>query len=283
MNILIVDGDRLVLDGLAESICRLFPKGDIHAETSADCAAKWCDELKMHSKTLDYAFLETVLPEKNGIELAGELKNSFPRLKIIFCTSSKDFAVEAFALRAIGYLIKPVTSDDISSVLDDMAPEWRECGKTNEDKKDIRVQAFGDFEIFVDGRNLEFKRQKAKELLAYLVDRHGASVTTERIASILFPEDNYDKALKNRVTAIISSLRSTLRGAGIEDMLVKSWNQLAVNVQRFTCDAYDYERLDAAALNSYRGEYMFGYEWAEFSTATYDNIKKNLEKEHEYR
>ena len=35
----------------------------------------------------------------------------------------------------------------------------------------------------MDGKNLKFEREKAKELLAYLVDRHGASVTTERIAA----------------------------------------------------------------------------------------------------
>ena len=277
MNILIVDSDRIALDGLTDNICRLFPKANIRIEESVLRTQTWCNELKTHSEKLDYAFLETAFPEKSGIEFARELKKSFPSLKIIFCTSSKDFAVEAFALRAIGYLIKPVTSDDISSVLDDMAPEWRNSAEAATERE-IRVQAFGDFEIFVDGKNLEFKRQKAKELLAYLVDRHGASVTTERIASILFPEENYDKMLKNRVTAVISSLRATLKGAGIEDMLVKSWNQLAVNTQRFECDAYDYERLDATALNSYRGEYMFGYEWAEFSTATYDNIKKSVEK-----
>lgn len=281
MNILIVDCDRAMLDGLLKDVCSLFPRDNVHAEESAARAAEWCGEILARSETLDYAFLETELPEKSGIELACELKKSFPRLKIIFCTHSKDYAVEAFSVRAIGYLIKPVTSEDISSVLDDMTPDWRERSGS-ECKKEIRVQAFGDFEIFVDGKNLEFKRQKAKELLAYLVDRHGASVTTERIASILFPEDNYDKMLKNRVTAVISSLRATLRGAGIEDMLVKSWNQLAVNTQRFSCDAYDYEKLEASALNSYRGEYMFGYEWAEFSTATYDNIKKNLEKKQSY-
>jgi two-component SAPR family response regulator len=277
MNILIVDSDRLALDGLAKTLCRLFLNDNIHAEESAEGAMAWCGELAASSEKLDYVFLEAVLPEKSGTELARELKKRFPSLRIIFCTSSKDFAVEAFALRAIGYLVKPVAFEDISSVLDDMTPDWRTREK-GEGKKEIRVQAFGDFEIFVDGKNLEFKRQKAKELLAYLVDRHGASVTTERIASILFPEENYDKALKNRVTAVISSLRATLKGAEIEDMLVKSWNQLAVDIQRFSCDAYDYEKLDTAALNSYRGEYMFGYEWAEFSTATYDNIKKELEK-----
>ena len=273
MNILIVDTDRGSLTSLAETVGGLFPSANILTASGVTEAVRRCDELAERAERLDYAFLEAVLGAESGTELAAGLKKGFAGIKIIFCTSSQEHAVEAFALRAIGYLIKPVTVGDITSVLDDMAPGWR-GGATRE----ICVQAFGDFEIFVNRKALEFKRQKAKELLAYLVDRHGAGVTTERIASILFPEENYDKALKNRVTAVISSLRATLKEAGVEDMLVKSWNQLAVNTQTFRCDAYDYERLDTAALNSYRGEYMFGYEWAEFSTATYDNIKKKFEK-----
>ena len=273
MNILMVDAKREELDALASELGALFGEENIRAEASAESVLEWCDG----QSGLDLAFLETELGCASGIELAREIKGRFPRTRIIFCSASGDYALEAFGVHAVGYLIKPVASADVASLLDDVLPEWRALLKEKKGKA-VRVQAFGDFEIFVEGKNLEFKRQKAKELLAYLVDRHGASVTTERIASILFPEENYDKMLKNRVTAVISSLRATLKGAGVEDMLVKSWNQLAVNTGRFECDAYDYERLDTAALHSYRGEYMFGYEWAEFSTATYDNIKKDMEK-----
>ena len=273
MNILIVDANRGELDALAAELGTLFGVENIRAEASAESALEWCG----NQAELDFAFLETEMDGTSGIELARELKRILPCTRIIFCSASGEYALEAFGVHALGYLIKPVASEDVASLLDDVVPEWRAFLEKKKEKS-IRVQAFGDFEIFVEGKNLEFKRQKAKELLAYLVDRHGASVTTERIASILFPEENYDKMLKNRVTAVISSLRATLKGAGVEDMLVKSWNQLAVNTQRFECDAYDYERLDTAALHSYRGEYMFGYEWAEFSTATYDNIKKDMEK-----
>ena len=137
---------------------------------------------------------------------------------------------------------------------------------------------FGDFEVFVNDCPIEFQRSKAKELLAYLVDRKGSSVTTERIAAILFEEKNYDRNVKNMTTTIISSLRKTLKKYGIEDILIKSWNQIAINVDKIKCDAYDFEKFDLIAINSYEGDYMYGYSWAEFSTPKYDKILKEFKK-----
>lgn len=124
--------------------------------------------------------------------------------------------------------------------------------------------------MFLNGKPLHFERAKAKELLAYLVDRKGAGVTTERIAAVLFSDENYGKKLKNTVTRTVSFLKADLIAAGIGDILVKSWNQLAIDTSKIKCDAYDYERGDVAAVNAYRGEYMFGYEWAEFSVGRFD-------------
>jgi len=281
VRILAVDDESFALDALVGELCKVFPEGKIERAANAEDALAYADALKRGGEVLTYAFLDVNLAPSgiNGIELARELKQRFPAINLFFCTAHSEYAIDAFALRAKGYFLKPISASEIEEVLCEMVLDWR----TKEKKeKEVRIQTFGDFEVFVDGSHLVFERSKAKELLAYLVDRHGAAITTERIASILFPEDNYDRGIKNRVTAVISSLRSTLKKAGIEDVIVRSWNQLAVDTKRFGCDAYDYEKLDPIAVNSYRGEYMFGYEWAEFTTATYDAIKKNSEKNEDY-
>ena len=60
--------------------------------------------------------------------------------------------------------------------------------------------------------------------------------------------------------------------------MVKSWNHLAVDTSKFKCDAYDYEKMDAVAINSFRGEYMYAYSWAEFTSGRYDSIKEEHNK-----
>ncbi|MGM9971365.1 MAG: response regulator [Anaeroplasmataceae bacterium] len=279
MNILIVDDKKMVLNSMIEEVMDVFNDSTIYAKQSAEKAVELIEELDAQNERLEYAFLDIELGKMNGLSLAGILKKYFPKIKLFFCTAYSQYAIDAFGLCAKGYLLKPVTAKQIRRVLDEMVTDWMDA--PSDLSKDIRIQTFGDFEVFVDGKILKFERQKAKELLAYLVDRHGASVTTERIAAILWENENYDRKLKNKTTATISSLKKTLENAGISDILVKSWNHLSIDTSKIKCDAYDYEKMDAIAINSFRGEYMMAYSWAIFSTGIYDEIKEKYQKKEE--
>lgn len=268
MNILALDDENLALAGLIREIGTLFPDAHTVGCQNAEEAMRYAKQLTEAGETLDYAFCDIELPGISGLEVAKMLKTYFPKLKLFFCTAYSQFAINAFGMKAKGYLLKPIRAKDIAEVLDEMVSDWKSEPSTL--KKDIRVQTFGDFEVFLNGKPLHFERAKAKELLAYLVDRKGAGVTTERIAAVLFSDENYGKKLKNTVTRTVSFLKADLTAAGIGDILVKSWNQLAIDTSKIKCDAYDYERGDVAAVNAYRGEYMFGYEWAEFSVGRFD-------------
>ena len=71
---------------------------------------------------------------------------------------------------------------------------------------------------------------------------------------------------------MVRSLRKTLSAAGVEDILIKTHNHLSVDVTKFKCDAYDYEKGNAVAINSFRGEYMVNYSWAEFTVGRYAHM-----------
>jgi hypothetical protein len=45
-------------------------------------------------------------------------------------------------------------------------------------------------------------------------------------------------------------------------------------VNKLQCDAYDFEKGDAVAVNSFKGEYMSNYSWAEFTTGNYVRMQK---------
>lgn len=267
MHILALDDEAYALDAICYELGQIFPGVPIAAHPKASGAIAWAEELAKQGESLTYAFLDIQMRGINGLEVARQLKILHPQVILFFCTAFSEYAYDAFGLCAKGYLLKPVQAKDIQRVLDEMVPNWQEQG--NGDRQTIRVQTFGHFEVFLNDTPLVFEREKAKELLAYLVDRHGASITTEQIALTLWEEEIYDRRLKNRTTTIISSLRNTLREAGIEDILVKTWNHLSVDVTRFRCDAYDFEKGDWDAVNSFRGEYMTNYSWAEATTGRY--------------
>lgn len=274
MNILAVDEDGILLNELVGEIERVFPSADIQPFSNPFSALERVQTLFSSGETLDYVFLETHFNGVSGIELTRRMKDLYPRAAFIFCTDSAAYALEAFGVFAKGYLMKPVTQDRIRKTLDEMVPDRQKadcasCGT-------IRVQTFGHFEVFAGDRLLAFEREKARELLAYLIDRHGASVTTEQIASVLWENKPYNRSLKNYVSTVLGSLRSTLKAVGADGILNKTRNHLAIDVTRIQCDAYDFEKGVPAAVNAFKGEYMVNYSWAEYTTGKY--VKMDAER-----
>ena len=279
MYVLAVDDERNMLDELVTELQKVFPQGQIHGEMEALAAAEWVQSLWEERQTLEYVFLDIHMGGMNGLELARQIKTFHPDAKLIFCTAYTEYAFDAVRMFAKGYLLKPVSAEDIIRTLDEMVYDWRK--KKNELPQDIRMHTFGHFEIFVGDRPLTFEREKAKELLAYLVDRHGAAVTTEQIAVALWENRPYDRTLKNYVATIVKSLRKSLSAAGVEDILIKTHNHLSVDITKFKCDAYDYEEWDAVAVNSFHGEYMVNYSWAEFTAGRYTSMEQERMRQKE--
>ena len=272
MIILAVDDERIMLKELTTELGHVFPDSEIQGFQDPLQAEQWATELARDGRKIDYAFLDIQMREMSGLELARRLKLLHPGTILIFCTAYTDYAFEAVGMYAKGYLMKPISSEDIIRTLDEMVYDWRKS--ISADKQDFYVKTFGHFEVFANGLPLVFEREKAKELLAYLIDRYGSSVTTEQIAVVLWEDRPYDRTLKNYVSTILGSLRNTLRKVGKEDILIKTRNHLSVDPEKFKCDAYDYEKGDVAAINSFRGEYMVNYSWAEFKTGSYIRLEQ---------
>lgn len=64
--------------------------------------------------------LDVIMPIVNGVEVAKEIRSFNPEAKIIFLTSSPEFAVESYSVNATDYILKPVKEDRFFSVLDSL-------------------------------------------------------------------------------------------------------------------------------------------------------------------
>lgn len=133
------------------------------------------------------------------------------------------------------------------------------------DERRLRCATFGNFIAYKEnGDIMTFSRTKSKELLAYLIDCAGFPVTTRDIAKDVF-EAELDKQMSKNISKIIIGLISDHKDEGYDDIVIKQNRQIYVNRDKIDCDIYNAINGDVSALNSFHGEYMIEYSWAEIS------------------
>ena len=111
--------------------------------------------------------------------------------------------------------------------------------------------------------------EKAKEMLAYLVDKQGKSASRKEIATVLFESEDYSRATQNYLSKIIKELVSVLERVGADGILKRGLNSYSIDVDAIQCDLFEYEKDNATPdeLNRFHGEYMKQYSWAEVTLA----------------
>ena len=74
-------------------------------------------------------FLDIYMNGSNGIDTAKELRRSDTDCLLIFTTTSTDHALEGFQVRALHYLVKPYSENDISALADEILSRIPDSGK----------------------------------------------------------------------------------------------------------------------------------------------------------
>ncbi len=268
MKIIAIDDERPALELMMETLKRLCPDDEIISFNEVRALREYEEK-----SDIDVAFMDIELGNVTGIELAIELKKSAPRCNVIFVTSYSKYGTDSFKARPSGYVTKPYTDEEIKRELDNLrypvdASDMAK-NRTSENPEGgaskLRCTTFGNFMVYKEnGDVITFSRTKSKELLAYLIDCAGFPITSNEIAEDLY-ETTLDRQMSKNISKIIIGLMDDLKHEGYEGVVVKQNRQLYVNKDRISCDIYDAIDGDVDALNSYHGEYLIEYSWAEIS------------------
>lgn len=73
---------------------------------------------RYRKQPFDAIFLDIMMGEMNGMEVGRQIRSLDNEVEIIFCTSTKEFAIEAYEIHAMGYLLKPYETEQIEKVLE---------------------------------------------------------------------------------------------------------------------------------------------------------------------
>jgi len=96
-----------------DSIVRTFESGDSLVSAHS-------------SETFNFIFLNVVMPFIDGIETAKEIRSFDKKVKIVFLTSSPEFALDSYSVKASNYLLKPVDKKALFECLDELYSDFEE-------------------------------------------------------------------------------------------------------------------------------------------------------------
>ena len=247
-----VDDEILMLGALVKAVSA---SPDIREVNKfSDCE----DALDFVKKNpVDIAFLDINMRGMGGLALAENIIAARPSCKIVFCTGYEEYAIPAFKLHASGYLMKPISAEDVQTEIDNIKG-------IKQKEKLLTVHCFGNFEVYAKDEKLMFKRLKTKELFAFLVDRKGAGMTAKQICAVLFPDDEDDTKNAAYLRQLVMDLKNTLKSVGAENVLRHETPCYRIDTSLIQCDYLTY--LETGKPEFY-GEYMMQYSWAEDTCA----------------
>ena len=246
-----VDDEALMLGALVSAI---------EASPDVSSVAKFsnCEEALAYvdAHAVDIAFLDINMRGMGGLALAERIVAARPSCKIVFCTGYEEYAIPAFKLHASGYLLKPISAEDVQGEIDNIKGELHK-------EKPLTVKCFGNFEVYAKNEKVTFKRLKSKELFAYLIDRNGASMTAKQICAALF-DDTDDTKNSAYLRQLVLDLKNTLKAVGAEGVLCHETPCYRVDTSLIKCDYFTYLE---TGKPEFHGEYMTQYSWAEDTCA----------------
>jgi len=257
MNILAIDDNVLALEELVSAVKEACPNDVVHGFSKPSELLAFAKE-----NVCGIAFLDIEMWGMNGIELAQKLKDINSRINIVFVTGYSKYALDSYSVKASDYVMKPVTKEAVNQALGNL----RNPVKVNSEKR-VRVQTFGNFEVFVDETPVLFTRSKTKELFAYLISRKGALCSNNEIIAVIWEDKDDSPATQSHFRHLVADLVKTLKSLNVEDIIIRKWKNLAVVPERLSCDFYELLNGSAKAAASYAGEFMAQYSWAEIDNA----------------
>lgn len=225
----------------------------------------------------DAVFVDIEMPGKNGLELAGELADKHPQIKVVFVTAYNRYAVDAFEASAVDYLLKPVRRERLEKTLARLT-KIEERAAAVDSVGGAGIRCLGKFAVFTpSGAPLSFRTKKTEELMALLVHFRSKPLTKEKIIEALWQDIDTEKANVLFHTTLYNLKKALVPlGGGAE--LQKTPGGHILNILDTPCDAWELERRlggDNAGeiFAAYTGAYFEedAYPWADSKRLEFQN------------
>lgn len=184
------------------------------------------------------AFIDIEMPEMDGLTLAEKLLEEYPEMKIVFITGWNQYAVAAFELNALDYIMKPLNKARFQKMAERLKSQT--VPEETKRKNALSIRCFGGFEAVVNGQPVIWRRIKAEELFAYLLTHHGVFVHKDIILENLWPDYERSKSLPILQTSVCK-IRNVFSSCRNEVRLTYADNKYGLFLSGADCDYLEME------------------------------------------
>lgn len=192
----------------------------------------WFEEGLESLKNLkpDVVFLDIEMPGLNGIGVAERILNIDDMIDIVFVTAYDQYALEAFRVHAVDYLLKPADKERLKSTLHKIMKRRKIDLPKLQESSSLHAQFIGNFVLYdKKGQAIKWRTKKVKELCAYLL-YHETSVHRMQIIEDLWPDVPLEKAGTILHTTVYQ-LRKILKSNDISDPLPFVDERYSINIK----------------------------------------------------
>jgi len=238
MNVIIVDDDKAMLLIMKKMLKKIEGIDIVNTFNDTRNVIGFIKEFK-----IDMVFLDISMPEENGLELARKVLETSPSTDIVFTTSHREYAVEAFDICAFDYIVKPVLPERLKRTVK-RALEKRagSVEKVLIKEKKLSVYLFGGIDVSSESLGtVKWISAKSLELFVYLLLKEGRNISKNVIIEEIF----FDMPLKNAenyLKTAIYQIRKSLEPYSSTPLLISNNGSYQLDFSEFYVDVMDFEK-----------------------------------------
>ncbi|MBJ6360169.1 response regulator [Paenibacillus sp. GCM10012307] len=231
----------------------------------------------------DAVFLDIDMPEMDGLQAAELVQDTWPAADIVFITAYNQYAVDAFELNAMDYVLKPLQRTRMEKTVAKLKERFKQRPQTAiiAEAPIIRCMNMLQYEQREGQReSFRWRTLKSEELFCYLLHNRTTVVNKETLIDLLFPGTEYKKAMTHLYTTIYQ-VRKMFEELHIDIAIAKigaqrgyklDLKQVRIDVDMWQEELLQLDRVDQdnyerhqKAIDAYAGDYFEeqGYLWAE--------------------
>lgn len=204
---------------------------------------------EMQVRNADVAFLDIEMPEITGLKLAERIQEINMDCEVVFTTGHNQFAIEAFEVNALDYLLKPITVEQAERAIHRIIKRKGvssplQAGKENASNK-IRISLFGKLSVYQgeNNKSLRFKTVKGAEIFCFMLLQKESEISKWRLIDEIWPDKDLDKGDIN-LRSTISRLNKMFRENGIHIAMKSTRNGYRLEIlEDIDVDAFLLEQI----------------------------------------